>query len=53
MPSRYEISELAADPRPAYQREKSEREYGCLIEGYNVRWTVTDRDALIASCDAV
>ena len=44
---------LAADPRPAYQRDESEREYGCLIDGYNVRWTVETDRALVVSCDAV
>ncbi|MBT8038579.1 MAG: tRNA (N6-threonylcarbamoyladenosine(37)-N6)-methyltransferase TrmO [Verrucomicrobiae bacterium] len=43
---------LAADPRPAYQHEDHGREYGCLIDGYNVRWTVVDQRALIVSCEA-
>lgn len=35
------ISEtLALDPRPAYHDD--EREYGCLIDGVNVRWQVVD-----------
>ena len=29
---------LAVDPRPAYHDD--EREYGCLVEGINVRWKV-------------
>ncbi|SHJ49780.1 tRNA-Thr(GGU) m(6)t(6)A37 methyltransferase TsaA [Malonomonas rubra DSM 5091] len=32
---------LALDPRPAYQREAGdEREYGVLLDRYNVRWRV-------------
>ena len=33
---------LAIDPRPAYQDGDDKREYGCLIDGYNVRWAVRD-----------
>uniref|UniRef100_UPI0040559DDE tRNA (N6-threonylcarbamoyladenosine(37)-N6)-methyltransferase TrmO n=1 Tax=Candidatus Electrothrix sp. TaxID=2170559 RepID=UPI0040559DDE len=34
---------LALDPRPAYQREAGdEREYGALLDRYNVRWRVID-----------
>lgn len=36
------ISEtLSLDPRPAYQ-QKEGREYGCQIDGVNVRWLVKD-----------
>ncbi|WP_425498310.1 tRNA (N6-threonylcarbamoyladenosine(37)-N6)-methyltransferase TrmO [Oceaniferula flava] len=42
---------LAADPRPAYQRQESGREYGCLIDGCNVRWTVEDGCATIVACE--
>jgi tRNA-Thr(GGU) m(6)t(6)A37 methyltransferase TsaA len=31
---------LALDPRPAYQRDADEREYGVLLDRYNVRWRV-------------
>lgn len=41
---------LAADPRPAYQRGEKNRDYGCLISGYNVRWTVEDNCATIICC---
>ena len=33
---------LAVDPRPAYHDD--EREYGCLVEGINVRWKVKISD---------
>ena len=42
-------STLAIDPRPAYQNEES-REYGCLIEGLNVRWKVVGKVVHILSC---
>lgn len=41
---------LATDPRPAYQRAEDNREYGCLIDGYNVRWTVRRGTAVVLSC---
>lgn len=46
-------SSLAADPRPAYQQgdDDSGREYGCLIESYNVRWLVRGGDICITSCN--
>lgn len=40
---------LAVDPRPAYQNDES-REYGCLIEGFNVRWKMKDNTVIILSC---
>ena len=40
---------LAVDPRPAYQND-TDREYGCLIEGYNVRWKMEREAVLILSC---
>lgn len=42
-------STLALDSRPAYQREEN-REYGCLIEGLNVRWKMVDKIVHILSC---
>ena len=39
---------LATDPRPAYQDE--DKQYGCLISGYNVRWEVIGNCVLIHSC---
>jgi len=43
-------STLALDPRPAYQQRESEREYGCLINGWNVKWRVSDGAILIVAC---
>jgi tRNA-Thr(GGU) m(6)t(6)A37 methyltransferase TsaA len=43
-------STLAIDPRPAYQND-NKREYGCLICGFNVRWSVEDRSLVILSCE--
>lgn len=40
---------LAIDPRPAYQTD-SNREYGCLIDGFNVTWKVTNQMVHILSC---
>ena len=40
---------LAADPRPAYHHSNSQREYGCLISGYNIIWTVTAKGITIRS----
>jgi tRNA-Thr(GGU) m(6)t(6)A37 methyltransferase TsaA len=45
-------STLAIDPRPAYQQDNN-REYGCLICGYNVRWSVEDNSLVIRSCVSV
>lgn len=49
------ISEtISVDPRPAYHDD--DREYGCLIEGVNVRWQVvgqTDKVVKILSCEKV
>jgi len=39
---------LAVDPRPAYQNDE-DREYGCLIEGINVRWKIENHAVLILS----
>lgn len=44
---------LACDPRPAYQQDDPEREYGCLIDGYNVRWLANERGIKILSCSLV
>ena len=41
---------LSMDPRPAYQNDDQQREYGCLINGLNVRWTVQNNTVLILSC---
>lgn len=41
---------LAIDPRPAYQRERADREYGCLIDGLNVRWCIQSGTVMIVSC---
>jgi len=44
---------LAADPRPAYQRDEEGREYGCAISGYNVRWRVIEACVVICSCKPI
>ncbi len=41
---------LAIDPRPAYQHQENDREYGCLIDGYNVRWVVTGSIVRVTGC---
>lgn len=41
---------LSIDPRPAYQQDNDQREYGCLIAGLNVRWTVENNAVLILAC---
>jgi len=39
---------LALDPRPAYQREAGdEREYGVLLDRYNVRWCVAKEKVVV------
>ena len=43
---------LSIDPRPAYQNDDPQREYGCLIDGINVRWTVQSNTILILSCSS-
>lgn len=40
---------LACDPRPSYHC--GEREYGCLIDGYNVRWRQHAGGSTIIACD--
>jgi tRNA-Thr(GGU) m(6)t(6)A37 methyltransferase TsaA len=42
-------SSLAIDPRPAYHQD-AQREYGCSICGYNLRWTVENDTLTILSC---
>ena len=37
---------VAADPRPAYQREEG-RSYGVFLSGYEVVWTAGDGEALV------
>lgn len=44
---------LACDPRPAYQQNENDREYGCLIDGYNVRWKAGDDGITILGCSLV
>ncbi|MGJ8671964.1 tRNA (N6-threonylcarbamoyladenosine(37)-N6)-methyltransferase TrmO [Rubritalea sp.] len=41
---------LALDPRPAYH-QNSEREYGCQIDSYEVRWRVVEGVVCIFSCE--
>ncbi len=42
---------ISIDPRPAYHDD--EREYGCLVEGVNVRWQVVAGVVKILSCTGV
>ncbi len=44
---------LACDPRPAYRQHDHEREYGCLIDGYNVRWVVDQGGIAVLGCSLV
>ncbi|GAA5495746.1 tRNA (adenine(37)-N6)-methyltransferase [Rubritalea halochordaticola] len=41
---------LAYDPRPAYKRDEEEREYGCAIAGYELRWQVRAGIATVLKC---
>ncbi|KAA9234392.1 MULTISPECIES: tRNA (N6-threonylcarbamoyladenosine(37)-N6)-methyltransferase TrmO [Aerococcus] len=43
---------LAADPRPAYQRQE-DREYGMLYGGYNIRFQVRDQICYLLSLDPI
>ena len=44
---------LSLDPRPAYKRGKDdEREYGVLLDQYNLRWKVTGERLLVMSIDS-
>ena len=45
-------STLSCDPRPAYQADES-RQYGCLIDGVNVRWSAQDNRIHILACEPV
>ena len=36
---------LRCDPRPAYQRS-TEREYGIKLHDYNIRWSITENEAI-------
>ncbi len=40
---------IALDPRPAYQRTDSKRDYGTLLHGFDVRWQVCGKTALVTS----
>lgn len=42
---------LTLDPRPSYQENQQNREYGCLINGYNIRWKITVNTVIIISCE--
>ncbi|MCP5536916.1 MAG: tRNA (N6-threonylcarbamoyladenosine(37)-N6)-methyltransferase TrmO [Akkermansiaceae bacterium] len=41
---------LANDPRPAYQHDTTDREYGCLVDGWNIRWLIRSGKVSIVSC---
>lgn len=46
LPITKQITEiLRCDPRPAYQHS-AEREYGIRLHDYNVRWSITDNEAI-------
>jgi tRNA-Thr(GGU) m(6)t(6)A37 methyltransferase TsaA len=46
LPIMQQITEiLRCDPRPAYQRS-AEREYGIRLHDYNIRWSITDNEAI-------
>ncbi|WP_293264380.1 tRNA (N6-threonylcarbamoyladenosine(37)-N6)-methyltransferase TrmO [Neptunomonas sp.] len=46
LPIAQQITEiLRCDPRPAYQRS-AEREYGIRLHDYNIRWSITDDEAI-------
>lgn len=38
---------IAADPRPAYHRQRPEQTYGMTIAGHEVRWQANDEQAFI------
>jgi len=42
---------LALDPRPAYQRDEDGREYGVLLDRYNVRWRVEGARVVVVGID--
>ena len=43
---------LALDPRPAYQRDKNDgREYGVLLDRYNLRWRVSGATLVVMSIE--
>lgn len=45
---------LALDPRPAYKRETEDgREYGVLLDRYNVRWRVENGRMIVQSIEVV
>lgn len=43
---------ISLDPRPAYQSSE-QREYGCRIDGYEVKWRVAASEAHIFACERV
>ncbi len=44
---------LLCDPRPSHQRNKTDRDYGTLLQDYNVRWRITDDAIQVFSLEAV
>lgn len=42
---------LALDPRPAYQRDDGPREYGVLLDRYDVRWHVEDDQVVVSKIE--
>ncbi len=43
---------LSLDPRPAYQQNNDQREYGCLIARHNIKWIVKNNVVLILTCSS-
>lgn len=44
---------IAQDPRPAYQRDVQPHEYGMRLYDCNVRFVVTDQEAIVLSLESV
>ncbi|MFK7910349.1 MAG: tRNA (N6-threonylcarbamoyladenosine(37)-N6)-methyltransferase TrmO [Akkermansiaceae bacterium] len=40
---------LSCDPRPSFHQD--DREYGCLIDGYNVKWLASGEGIQILACE--
>lgn len=40
---------IAADPRPAFHRQRPEQQYGMTLAGHEVHWRVTDEEAEIVA----
>lgn len=47
------ISSLEADPRPAYKKQDSEKIFGCLIDGHNVKFKLFDGKFLVLEVENI